>query len=116
MQLIIDFFNCVETVLHLHFLDMPMLEKYFGRLVALVLLSLFIWRVVLSLQLLLDRKIASSESNQYSNWRLIPSLSICVALKNVIKEELLENIDDNLQRVLEEAVISLRHLNISESG
>ena len=95
---------------------MAEIERYFGRLVTLTLLSLFIWRVVLSGQMLLDKKIASSESKQYSNWRLIPSLSFCLALKNVIREELLENIDGNLQRLLDKVVTSFWHRNVSESG
>ena len=92
------------------------IDRYFGRLLTLTLLSLFIWRVVLSGQMLLDRKIASSESNQFSNWRLIPSLSICLALKNVVREELLENIDGNSQRLLDEVVTSFWNRNVSESG
>ena len=92
------------------------IDRYFGRLLTLTLLSLFIWRVVLSGQMLLDRKIASSESNQFSNWRLIPSLSICLALKNVVREELLENIDGNSQRLMDEVVTSFWNRNVSESG
>ena len=94
---------------------MKRLEKYFGRLVALVLLSLFIWRVVLSLQLLLDRKIASSVSRQYSKWRLFPSLSICMGMKNAVREELLEDIDGNLQNLLDGVLLSFWHQNVSDS-
>ena len=95
--------------------EMRRLEKYFGRLVALVLLSLFIWRVVLSLQLLLDRKIASSVSRQYSRWRLFPSLSICMGMKNAVRKELLEDIDGNLQKLLDGVLLSFWHQNVSDS-
>ena len=92
------------------------LETHFGKLVAFVLLSLFIWRVVLSGEMLLDKKVASSVSKQYSNWRLFPSLSICFGMKNVYSEELLEDIDHNLKRVLDEVLLSFYHKNVSELG
>ena len=95
---------------------MPGLEKHFERLVALVLLSLFIWRVALSGQMLLDKKVASSVSKQYSKWRLFPSLTICFGVKNIYKKGLLENIDGNLRRLLNKVVLSLRHRNVTESG
>ena len=92
------------------------MEEHFGRLLTLILLSLFIWRVSMSGQMLLNKKIASTASKQYSKWRLFPSLSICVALKNVVREEIFKNIDGNLSRLLNEAVLSFRHMNITESG
>ena len=95
---------------------MPRLEKHFGRLVALVLLSLFIWRVALSGQMLLDRKVASSVSKQYSEWRLFPSLSICMGLKNAITVDILEDIDGNLKRLLDEVLLSFKQKSISKSG
>ena len=97
-------------------MDMPGLEKHFERLVALVLLSLFIWRVALSGQMLLDKKVASSVSKQYSKWRLFPSLSICLGMNNVYGTELLEDIDGNLKKLLDEVLLSFKHTNISESG
>ena len=97
-------------------LDMPGLEKHFGRLVALVLLFLFIWRVVLSGQMLLDKKVTSSVSKQYSKWRLFPSLSICVGLNDAIGPELLKDIDGNFKTLLDEVLISLWHPNVLESG
>ena len=106
---------CVETDLIIICLDMPKLEKHFGRLVAFVLLSLFIWRVVLSGQMLLDRKIASSVSKQYSRWRLFPSLSICMGMKNIVREEVLEDIDGNLQKLLDDVLLSFWHYNVSDS-
>ena len=90
---------------------MAEIEKHFGRLLTLFLLSLFIWRVALSGEMLLDEKIASSVSKQYSKWRLFPSLSICMGLKNMS-----QNIDGNLHRLLDEVVISFSHMNVSESG
>ena len=95
---------------------MPGLEKHFERLVALVLLSLFLWRVALSGQMLLDKKVASSVSKQYSKWRLFPSLSICLGMNNVYTKELLEDIDGNLKKLLDEVLLSFKHKNISESG
>ena len=92
------------------------IEKLFGRLVSFVLLVIFIWRVVLSGQLLLERKISSSVSKQYSKWRLFPSLTICFGVKNIYKKGLLENIDGNLRRLLNKVVLSLRHRNVTESG
>ena len=95
---------------------MPGLEKHFERLVALVLLSLFIWRVALSGQMLLDKKVASSVSKQYSKWRLFPSLSICMGLKNAISVNILDDIDGNLKRLLNEVLVSFKHKNVSDSG
>ena len=97
-------------------MDMPGLEKHFERLVALVLLSLFIWRVALSGQMLLDKKVASSVSKQYSKWRLFPSLSICMGLKNAISVNILDDIDGNLKRLLDEVLVSFKHKNVSDSG
>ena len=97
-------------------IKMAEIDKHFGRLFTLVLFGLFIWRVALSGQMLLDNKISSSVSKQYSKWRLFPSLSICLGLKNVIHEEILDNIDGNLQRLLDEVVVSFWHKNVSESG
>ena len=95
---------------------MPSLQKHFGRLVTLALLLLFIWRVALSGKMLLDKKISTSVSKIYSKFRLYPSLSICVALKNVIREELLNDINSNLEKLLDEVLISFRHTTVSESG
>ena len=97
-------------------IKMAEIDKHFGRLFTLVLFGLFMWRVVLSGQMFLDNKISSSVSKQYSKWRLFPSLSICLGLKNVIHEEILDNIDGNLQRLLDEVVVSFLHKNVSESG
>ena len=95
---------------------MSRLEKNLGRLVALVLLSLFIWRVVLSGKMLLDAKITSSVSKEYSKWRLFPSLSICFAMRNVYTKELLEDIDGTLMQLLDEVLLSFLHKNTSEAG
>ena len=95
---------------------MPRLEKHFGRLVASVLLSLFIWRVALSGQMLLDKKITSSVSKQYSKWRLFPSLSICVGLNNAVREDLLKDIDSNFKTLLDKVLISFWHTTVLESG
>ena len=91
------------------------ISKHLGRFLTLILLALFIWRVVLSGEMLLDRKIATSVSKQYSKWRLFPTLTICVVLKNVIKGQIFDDIDGNLQRLLDEAVLFFEHRNVSES-
>ena len=95
---------------------MSRLEKYFGRLVALVLLSLFVWRVALSGQMLLEKKVTSSVSKQYSKWRFFPSLSICVGLNNAIREVMLKDIDSNFKTLLDEVLISFWHTTVLESG
>ena len=97
-------------------INMADIDRHFGRLVTLVLLAVFIWRVVLSGQMLLDKKIASSISKQYSKWRLFPSLSICLRLNDIKREELMKNIDGNLQRLMDGVVISFSHRNVTDSG
>ena len=57
---------------------MPNLKKYLGRIVFLILLAFFIWRVVESGKNLLSYETVISVSKKYSNLRLHPSLSICV--------------------------------------
>ena len=107
-----------QTVLPLHIqlTKMVDIERHFGRLITLVLLVVFIWRVALSGQMLLDKKIGSTLSKQYSKWRLFPSLSICLRLKNIMRKKLLENIDGHFRRLLNKVVLSFRHRNITESG
>ena len=88
-----------------------------GKMVFLALLSYFLWRVVFSGQKLLENKIGSIKSTQYSKWRLFPSFSICFKMKNVTTPELLlRDINENLQRVLDDVLITFEHNNVSEAG
>ena len=92
------------------------IEKQFGRLLTLVLLVLFIWRVALSRQMLLDKVVASSVTKQYSKWRLFPSLTICMDLRSAGKKKPMKNINGKLERLVDRAIISFTHWNVSESG
>ena len=87
-----------------------------GRIVLFALLSYFLWRVVFSGQKLLEDKIGSTKSTQYSKWRLFPSFSICFKMKNMTPESLLRDIDGNLQRGLDNVLVYFDHSNVSESG
>ena len=103
---------------------MSEISRHFERLVTLVLIVLFTWRVALSGKALLDKKIASTVSKQYSKWRLFPSFSICFVLKSADEKisywqrapEILENVEDNLQRILDDVVVDFQHSNQTESG
>ena len=65
---------------------------------------------------LLDGKIATSISKQYSKWRLFPSLTICLHLKGVEKTEILNDIDGNLKKLSDDVIISYWHRNVTEAG
>lgn len=93
---------------------MPNLKKYLGRIVFLILLAFFIWRVVESGKNLLSYETVTSVSKKYSKLRLHPSLSICVGLKNVPLKPLLEDIDGTLQRLVDDVLIDVVHNNGSE--
>ena len=90
-------------------------DKLVGRLVALALLSYFSWRVWQSGQKLYENKIGLSVSKQFSQFRLFPSLSICMYMKDITKELLLEDIDGILQRLLDDVLIHLMHKNGTKS-
>ena len=90
-------------------------DELFGKLVVLALLLCFSWRVYECGRKLLDDKIGLSVSKQFSQFRLFPSLSICMYLKNITKQSLLEDIDGNLQGLLDDVLIHLMHLNGTNS-
>ena len=90
-------------------------DELLGKLVVLALLLCFSWRVYECGQKLLDDKIGLSVSKQFSQFRLFPSLSICMYLKNITKKSLLEDIDGHLQALLDDVLISLMHLNGTNS-
>ena len=90
-------------------------DKLLGRLVVLVLLSYFSWRIFQSGQKLFDDKIGLSVSWPFSKYRLFPSLSICMSLKNVTQASLLKDIHGTLQRTLDEVLIDIVHKNGTKS-
>ena len=90
------------------------LKTLLGNLVVLVLLSYFSWRVWQSGQKLFDDKIGLSVSEKFSEYRLFPSLSICLFMKNITREFVPENVDGNLQRLLNDVLIYFAHRNGSE--
>ena len=89
----------------------PTTLKYVGRIVFLILLVFFLWRVVESGENLFSYDVVTSASKQYSKLRLHPSLSICMGLNNVTAQALLEDIDGTLQRLLDDVLIALVHRN-----
>ena len=92
-------------------INMPNLTNYFGNIVFLILLVLFIWRVVESGAKLFSYKTVTSVSKQYSKLRWHPSLSICMGLKNTTWMSLLNDIDGNLLRFKDDVLIDLAHYN-----
>ena len=92
----------------------PTTLKYVGRIVFSLLLAFFIWRVVESGEDLFSYDVVTSVSKQYSKLRLHPSLSICVGLKNVTIQALLEDIDGTLQSLLQDVLMALVHHNGSD--
>ena len=94
-----------------HSTIMLQLDKLLEKLVILGLLSYFSWRVFQCGQRLFDDKIGLSVSKPFSQFRLFPSLSICMYMKDVDKPSLLEDIDGNLQKLLDEVLIHLVHKN-----
>ena len=95
---------------------MPEFRKIPGRVVLFTLLFYFSWIVLQSGRKLFDDKIGLSVSKQFSRYRLFPSLSICTYLENITSKTLMEDIDMNLQRFLDDVLIYFHHSNVSESG
>ena len=56
----------------------------------------------------------TSVSRKYSKFRLHPSLSICLGMKNVTMKSLLDDIDGTLQGFLDDVLIYVAHYNGSE--
>ena len=63
-----------------------------------------------------DEKIGLSVSNPFSQFRLFPSMSICMTLKGVNQKKLLKDINGNLQKVLDDVLIQFVHKNFTHSG
>ena len=97
---------------------MPELKKNIGRVVLLTLVICFSWIVLQSGRKLNEKKIGRSVTEHFSQYRLFPSMSFCMRLENVTQNmgDLMEDMDVNLQRVLDDALISFVHYNKSESG
>ena len=80
-----------------------------------MLLLCFSWRVLKSGQNLFNGRVGLGVSKNFSKYRLFPSLSICMSLKNVTQESLLKDIDGTLQRTLDEVLIDIVHKNGTKS-
>ena len=89
------------------------LETVLDKLIFLVLLTCFSWTVYLAGQKFFEDKIGLSVSNPFSQYRLFPSMSICMTLK-MDQKQLLKNIDRNLQKVLDDVLIKFVHKNVTE--
>ena len=80
-----------------------------------MLLLCFSWRVLKSGQNLFNGRVGLGVSKNFSKYRLFPSLSICMNLKNVTQESLLKDIDGTLQRTLDAVLIDIVHKNGTKS-
>ena len=89
------------------------LEILLDKLILLVLLTCFSWTVYLAWQKFFEDKIGLSVSNPFSQYRLFPSMSICMTLK-MDQKQLLKDIDGNLQKVLDDVLIKFVHKNVTE--
>ena len=98
----------------LHF-SMIKLKTLLEKFVVLVLLSYFSLRVWQSAQKLSDDKIGLSVSEEFSEYRLFPCLSICLFMKNITREFVPENVDGNLQRLLNDVLLGFVHRNGSKN-
>ena len=92
------------------------LMKINGQLVFGILLVSFLYRVSFSTQRYFDAKIGITISREFSEWRLMPSVSICFAKKNVSMAFMLSNANHNLLQVKNEVLTHFTHTNITEHG
>ena len=89
------------------------LEIVLDKLIFLVLLTCFSWTIYLAGQEFFEDKIGLSVSNPFSQYRLFPSMSICMTLK-MDQKQLLKDIDGNLQKVLDDVLIKFIHKNVTD--
>ena len=89
-------------------------ETVLDKLIFLVLLTYFSWTLFDAGKKMNEGKIGLSVSNPFSQFRLFPSMSICIT--TVQHEELLKDIDGNLQKVLDDVLIQFVHKNFTHSG
>ena len=87
-------------------------ETVLDKLIFLVLLTYFSWTLFDAGKKMNEGKIGLSVSNPFSQFRLFPSMSICIT--TVQHEELLKDIDGNLQKVLDDVLIQFVHKNCSD--
>ena len=89
-------------------------ETVLDKLIFVVLLTYFSCTVFWAGKKMDEGKIGLSVSNPFSQYRLFPSMSICIT--TVQHEELLKDIDGNLQNVLDNVLIQFVHKNFTHSG
>ena len=94
---------------------MPKFRKILGGVVLFILLLCFSWRVLKSGEKLSNGRTGLGVSKNFSKYRLFPSLSICMSLKNVTQASLLKDIHGTLQRTLDEVLIDIWHKNGTKS-
>ena len=98
-------------------LRMLKIKEVLQKVMVLMLLSYFLWRVWQSGQKLFDGKIGNSVSKKFSEYRLYPSLSICFFMKNITQKSFLEGFDGYyLQRALDDVLLGFAHRNVSEKS
>ena len=96
---------------------MSTLLKVCGRLVYAILLANFLYRVGLSIQRYFDAKIGTTTSKEYSDWRMMPSVSICFSKNNISFASMFsDDVDHNLQQVRDEVLVDFWHHNLTEHG
>ena len=88
-------------------------ETVLDKLIFLVLLTYFSWTLFDAGKKMNEGKIGLSVSNPFSQFRLFPSMSICITLK-MDQKQLLKDIDGNLQKVLDDVLIKFVHKNVTE--
>ena len=97
----------------LDFEKMIKFQTLLDKLIFVVLLTYFSCTVFWAGKKMDEGKIGLSVSNPFSQYRLFPSMSICMTLKTDQKW-LLKNIDGNLQKVLDDVLIKFVHKNVTE--
>ena len=97
--------------------SMSTLLKITGRLVYAILLAIFLYRVGFSIERYFETKIGTTTSREYSDWRLMPSVSVCFSKRNSSFESLFSgDVDRNLQQVKDEVLMRFWHRNFTEDG
>ena len=89
--------------------------RVLDNLVFLALLTYFSLTVYLAGQKILEEKIGLSVSNPFSQYRLFPSMSICMTLRRWNQKNFLKDVDGKLRRrVLDDVLIQFVHKNVTE--
>ena len=97
--------------------SMSTLLKITGRLVYAILLAIFLYRVGFSIERYFGAKIGTTTSREYSDWRLMPSVSVCFSKRNSSFESLFSgDVDRNLQQVKDEVLMRFSHRNFTKDG